>query len=256
MPNNCVRPSSRPASSRSLFAVALCLLMATSFSLVAAPEPIAHWSMEKIEGGIVPDITGHGHDATAHGKDNQLPQIVDGITGHALRFSAKSQQYLQVNKFGDLAAPEAFTIMAWIQPLSRNAAYEIICSKGDRSGEGPWPGWRFRYFWTRALFQFGTADGKEPSASTASWTVEVGFWSHAAATYDGKNVSLYVNCNLLVTKEINERIMPSPRAFIIANYIGRKDAYAFDGIIDELKVFGKVLTEAEIFAEATRGMAQ
>ena len=105
-----------------------------------------------------------------------------------------------------------------------------------------------------AAFQFGTAEKKEPYLSTAEWSVPAGLWSHVAVSYDGKTIKLYVDCNLLAEKEVNAQIMPARRPFIIGNYIGRKDAYAFDGTIDELRVFGAVLTEDEIFEEATRGM--
>ena len=48
--------------------------------------------------------------------------------------------------------------------------------------------------------------------------------------------------------------MPSKRGLIIGNYIGRKNAYAFDGLLDDVKVFGRALTAEEVFTEAVRGM--
>ena len=222
----------------------------------AQPQPLAYWPMEAVEQGVVADASGHGYDATAHGVEGRLPEVVEGIVGKALSFSAQDEQYLQVGKTEGLAAPEAFTVMAWIKPLARGATYEIIGSKGDKSGEPPWPGWRFRYFWTRVVLQFGTEDGKEPSAGTPEWSVMQGLWSHVAATCDGQRLALYVNCNLLASQDANLPIMPSPRPFIIGNYIGRKNAYAFNGIVDELKVFGEALPEDRIFAEAIRGMPE
>ncbi|MFH1969003.1 MAG: LamG domain-containing protein [Verrucomicrobiota bacterium] len=207
--------------------------------------------MEEITEGVVADVSGNGHDATAHGKDNNLPAVAPGIIDQGLRFTAADQQYLEVKKIEDLAAPAAFTVMAWIKPMSPHTAYEIIGNKWD-SGEGE--GWRFRHSWKRAAFQFGTTGKKEHILATPAWSVPQGFWSHVAATYDGKTLRLHVDCNLLAEKEIVEQIMPSPRPLIIGNYIGRKDAYAFDGMMDEVKVFGTVLSEEEIFAEATRGM--
>jgi len=50
-------------------------------------------------------------------------------------------------------------------------------------------------------------------------------------------------------------ILPNKRVpLIIGNYIGRKNAYAFDGLLDDVKVFSRVLNDGEIFAEAVRGM--
>ena len=44
--------------------------------------------------------------------------------------------------------------MAWIKPAARGGTYEIIGNKGDKSGDGPWPGWRLHYFRSRAMFQY------------------------------------------------------------------------------------------------------
>ncbi len=240
---------------RRLYAPLTCLLT-MAICAFAAPQPLAHWPMEGIEQGVVTDVSGHGYDAAAYGKDGVLPEVVEGIVSKALRFSAEDEQYLQVQKLEGLAAPEAFTVMAWIRPAKRAATYGIIGNKGDKSGDPPWPGWRFRYFWTRVVLQFGAADGQEPSISSENWSVMHGFWSHVAATYDGDKLALYVDCNLVASREVNAQIMPGRRQFVIGNYVGRKNAYAFDGIVDELKVFDTALTEDEIFAEATRGMTE
>ena len=236
--------------------VGLTCLLTMGICALAAPQPLAYWPMEEIEEGVVADLSDHGYNATAYGKDGVLPEVVEGIVGKAVRFSAEHEQYLQVQKLEGLAAPQAFTVMAWIRPAKRGATYGIIGSKGDKSGDPPWPGWRFRYFWTRVVLQFGAADGQEPSISSENWSVMHGFWSHVAATYDGSNLAVYVNCNPVASKEVNAQIMPSRRQFVIGNYIGRKNAYAFDGLIDELKVFDTMLTENEIFAEAIRGMPE
>jgi hypothetical protein len=185
-----------------------------------------------------------------------MPEVIPGIAGNALRFHRDLQQYLQVDNLGGLQAPEAMTVMAWIRPAQRQGAHGIIGNKGDKSGEPPWPGWRFRYFWARLVFQFGTADGEEPQVSTENWSIDPGFWHHVAVTYDGERLRAYINCTPSGEAEVAAPIMPRDRAFVIGNYPGRKDAYAFDGAIDELKIFDSVLTLDQVFAEATEGMPQ
>lgn len=233
-----------------LLMLSLCAAPARS----QTPEPIAHWPMEAVADGIVSDVAGSGHDATAHGVDGSVPDVIPGIAGNALHFHRDLQQYLLVENSEGLAAPEAMTVMAWIRPDQRQGAHGILGNKGDRSGDPPWPGWRLRYFWARLIFQFGTADGQEPQVSTENWSIDPGFWHHVAVTYDGERLRAFINCDLSAESDVSGPIMPRDRAFVIGNYPGRKNAYAFDGAIDELKVFDRVLTPEEIFDAAVAGM--
>jgi hypothetical protein len=212
--------------------------------------------MEEIADGAVTDASGHDRTATAHGADGTVPDVVPGIVGNALHFHRDLQQYLQVEKTEGLLAPEAMTVMAWIRPDQRRGAHGIIGNKSDRSGDPPWPGWRFRYFWARIIFQFGTADGEEPSVRTENWSISPGFWHHVAVTYDGERLRAFINCERAAEAEVPAPIMPRDRPLIIGNFIGRKNAYAFDGAIDELKIFDHELTLNEIFAAAVEGMPE
>ncbi|MFW6156404.1 MAG: LamG domain-containing protein [Armatimonadota bacterium] len=235
------------------------MLIAVALSACAAwaqaPDPVAYWPMDEIADGVVADASGHGRDATAHGADGSAPEVIEGIAGNALRFHRDREQYLQVAQIEGMQAPDEMTVMAWVRPEQRRGAHGIIGNKGDKSGDPPWPGWRLRCFWARVVFQFGTADGEEPQVSTENWSIAPGFWHHVAVTYDGERLRAYINCDLAAEAEVPEPIMARDREFVIGNYSGRKDAYAFDGAIDELRVFDRALGEDEIFEAAVAGMA-
>jgi len=236
--------------------LAICLLAAMLCSAPASAADnglLAHWTMDEIVAGVVPDATGRGHDAKL-GPEGVQVEIVRGMIGKALKLKEDQQAFLQVAKSEDFGLPRNITVMAWIKPAARNKTYEILCMKGDKSGNPPWPGWRFRFFWTRIAFEYGAADGKEPRGSSPEWSAPAGFWSHVAATFDGKIIRIYVNGVEKASAPAEGEILPNKRPLIIANYIGRKNAYAFDGLLDDVKVFSRVLNEGEIFAEAVRGM--
>ncbi|MFW6437418.1 MAG: LamG domain-containing protein [Armatimonadota bacterium] len=241
---------------RSSMHVLLVVALSACAAFAQAPAPVAYWSMDEVADGVVADVSGNGHDATAHGADDSVPEVIPGVVGDALRFQRDLEQYLLVENGEGLQAPEAMTVMAWIRPAQRQGAHEIIGNKGDKSGEPPWPGWRLRYFWARLILQYGTADGEEPQVSTENWSIDPGFWHHVAVTYDGERLAAYINCTLSAEVEVDAPIMPRDRSFVIGNYPGRKNAYAFDGAIDELKVFDGALTLDEIFAEAVDGMPE
>lgn len=221
-----------------------------------AAEPLAYWPLEALTEGMVTDASGNKHDALAYGLEGKVPAVVPGIAGNCLQFTAASQQYLEVKQSEPLLAPSAMTVMAWIKPVARDGTYEIIGNKGDKSGDGPWPGWRLRYFWSRVTFQFGTADSTEPDVSSPEWSAPAGFWSHVALSYDGRKLILYVNCEPVAEQALKTPIMAATKPLIIGNYLGRKNAYAFDGLIDEVRIYGEVLDGDAIHAEAAKGIGQ
>lgn len=237
-------------------------LMAVCVALLASPllhadGLIAHWTMDELVEGVVPDVTGNGHDATLGPEDAKAPAAVEGIIGKALRFDPEQEHFLTVAQSGDFSFRRPFTVMAWIKPSRRNAQFEIACMKGDKSGDPPWPGWRLRYFWARAMLQAGTPDGEEPSVSSAEWSVPAEFWSHVAGTWDGTALHVFVNAVEKAAEAFSGEIAPQPswRPLILGNFVGRKNAYAFDGLLDDIKIFDRALSEEEMFEEATRGMA-
>ncbi|MFO7948541.1 MAG: LamG domain-containing protein [Armatimonadota bacterium] len=218
------------------------------------PDPLAHWTMDAVIGGKVPDVTGNGHDAVL-GEGVEL-EVVDGPCNKALKFNPAEEDYLTVSKSEDLQKLQTLTVMAWIKPMKRPGAHEILCGNGDKSGDPPWPGWRLRYFWARADLRFGTPDGDIPGISSPNHSIAPGYFHHVAATYDGQTARVYINCVQRAQQEIGKPIAPGNRTFIIGNYIGRKNAYPFDGAIDELKVYDEALTSDQIFAAATADMPE
>lgn len=229
-----------------LAGIAFCVLVAAP--LVDAAELVAHWPMDEVKDGKVADLSGKGHDGELFG--NGAPLAVDGIAGKALEFKPEAQSGFTIANSETLNLAEGLTVMAWVKPTEQNGTAEILCMKGDKSGDPPWPGWRIRFSWSRIMFEFGTTDGRESSALSPDWSVPVGFWSHVAATYDGKAIRIYVNAVLAAEQSVEGTMAPQPRPGILANYIGRKDAYPFQGAIDDVKVFAGALSQDEIFKEA------
>ncbi len=213
---------------------------------------IAHWPMDSAMDGVIADATQSGHDATFFTTGDSEPAFVDGIVGKALKLDGKLEQGLNVAKSEDFNFTGPFTVMAWVKPARRNATYEVACMKGDKSGDPPWPGWRLRCFWARLAFQVGTPEGEEPQVSTAAWSAPPNFWSHMAVTWDGKVLRAYVNAVEKASTEFEGTIAPqsSRRPLVLGNYIGRKNAYAFEGGLDDIKIFSGALSEEEILAQA------
>jgi hypothetical protein len=230
-------------------------LLALCAAACAAPaDLLAYWPMDSAPAGVVADASGRGHDATYSAADDATATFVPGMLGQALNLTAAQEGYLTVAHSEDFNFSGPFTVMAWVKPAERAASYEVLCFKGDRSGNPPWPGWRLRLGSARAWFEVGTPDGQEVRLNSPEWSVPVGYWTHVAATWDGKKLRIMVNATEATSAGFTGSIAPRTdrRPLTIANYHGRKNAYPYQGLLDEVKVFTRALTEDEVFAEAKR----
>ncbi len=214
--------------------------------LVRKFRPVAYWPLDEVADGSTPDRSGNGHAALLRGLSGK-PDLADGVVGKAMRFFRSASTWLEVPYSDALQLTDGFTAMAWVKVLKRRGGFEVIGFKSDRSGNPPWPGWRLRVAWAMAVVEIGTADGRQYRATSPQWSVHPGKWCHIAATYDGRALRLYVNA-----APAAECVAPGPiarqarRPLIIGNYFGRKDAYAFDGFIDEVWLLPRPLTLQEI----------
>lgn len=219
----------------------------------AAAGPSAHWRFDAASGNVLPDTSGHGHDATFFSTKQDVPRWTEGIHGRAVVLSREMEEGFEVADSTALNMTGPFTVMAWIKPSRRNAAFEVACMKGDKSGDPPWPGWRLRFFWARAVFEVGTPEGDQPQVRSPEWSVMPGYWNHVAATWDGTNLRLYVNAAEKAVAPFAGTVAPQDprRPLVLGNYLGRRNAYAFDGALDEIRVYDHCLTPGEILAAAT-----
>jgi len=95
----------------------------------------------------------------------------------------------------------------------------------------------------------------KPNGQLAGWrsppgTAPVGSWTHVAVTLDGKTVRFFVSGVQKLVASDRGSVTPSPHPLTIGNYLGTKVPYAFDGALDEIKVFGRALSKKDIWQEA------
>lgn len=69
-------------------------------------------------------------------------------------------------------------------------------------------------------------------------------------------LAVYVNCEPVAEQVLKTPLMAATKPLLIGNYVGRKNAYAFDGLIDEVRMYGEVLEGDAIHTEAAKGIGQ
>jgi hypothetical protein len=149
----------------------------------------------------------------------------------------------------------ALTLAAWFrqEPAAAPAPDWRLVSKATSMDEGA-------HFWmlssttsgssTVLRFRLRTA-GRTDTLVADSGAIAPGVWTHAAAVYDGARMTLYKDGKKAGSIEKTGRLDqdPSVPAWIGANPVRPSDA-PFAGLIDDVRIYARALTEAEIAALA------
>ncbi len=187
---------------------------------------VAHYSFDEESGQVARDNLGKNH-GTIKG-----PTRVVGKSGNALKFDGGDRTV----DFGDPAAlrlSAALSIELWVQPDSPPSAGEpLLFGRGTEA-------WGITYY-TDGCVWFYIANGGNQLKSAITPKV----WSHVVATFDGKKMRLYVN-----GERKEQRTSAYPAAANSGNVLTGVDLVKkthFAGLIDEIKVFKRALSAAEV----------
>ena len=247
--------SPRFANLRRLALAGLVLLPAAPAA--AGQDPVAHWTMDKIEeGGILRDKEG-GHDATLAEVEGFNPENVSGVVGDALVLVTSQQGYATVEDGGDMRFPDGMTVCAWIRPDDRNQLGDIITCRHDTPDATA--GWRLRYGYGQIFFQVVDANGRTVQLASAEDSAQAKHWMHVAAVVGESEVRLFLNGSE-VAKEAFDGPMAEPSPPITPLIIGNHATIAswrhdkcpaFGGELDEVKIFDRPLSQSELVKESS-----
>ena len=212
--------------------------------LMADPGPLAAWSFDSTASRL-PDTTGHGFNADVTGKLTLVP-------GHkGLAGSFDGQSWLTVNE-PDIFNLTNVTVSLWIRPETVQGRHGLI-GKRFAGTAAPY----ILSLWDGALeFEACDTEGKWSYNFRTPVAIKQQEWTHVAVVVEqGKGVTIYVNGAPLATKaNAAERTMNMEPLII-----GR-EAWAgqnlvqnpcwYQGLMDEVKVWARALSPAEVKAEA------
>ncbi len=207
---------------------------------------ISYWSMDKdnIKEGKVKDLVG-GQDATIVGN----PKIVKGKVKDALLFNGTSDYLVVSDNINTMNIPKReITLEAWIYPENfiEWGGY-ISCFQDNGSFEKGWTlgcNWQMSF----AISTENPDDGDGVLTYQKANPVEPNNWYHLVGTYDGKKINVYVNgkLNSSNTSHSGDINYPDHAMFTIAIYKDDNEHFPFKGMLDEVKIYRKALSEAEV----------
>ncbi len=200
---------------------------------ITDPDLICWWKLDEGSGTNALDWSGHGN----HGTLTNGLQWVDGYDGGALDFDGINDSVIY--RLADEETWSAYTVALWVKAGSLGqrsnncvfASYNSSAAGFQLSVDGTNPG----------NYQYHTDPIDQIMGPV---TLD---WIHLAATCDGISTTLYCNGYMVASIGAADLVF---NKFAIG--VNRNEDQLFDGTIDNLRIYNKVLTAEEI-QQAMRG---
>jgi uncharacterized protein YegP (UPF0339 family) len=218
------------------------------FQLTSAPKGlVGYWNFDENSDSIAFDYSGHKNKGTIVGAEP-----VDGRNKTGLKFYGPAT-YVHVPNSKSINISGHVTFEAWAYfegetPGDGDNGNQIILSKFSDPGVAQYAVTRFQqrisysHKLTMSLSIGGWKDHMTDSA------IHDGKWYHIAASYDNKTVKIYINGQLVKSIPASGSVRSGNGDFYIGlnpvTGIGKPEA--FNGIIDEVRIYNRALTLAEI----------
>ena len=194
---------------------------------------VGHWTMDDAAGTDVTDTSGNGNHGTLHG---DVTWAAAGRFGSALQFGGPYSYVHIPDASKDLNLTGSLSISLWIKRMEATTGDEWFISK-DFAFK-----WKFSnstphlYLWLPDETRFDPEPGTRIEAD--------GQWHHMVAIYDADaaQISIYIDNAHNITHPVSGQIPASQEDL----FLGTSNDGGIIGMIDEVRIYNKVLSESEI----------
>ena len=205
---------------------------------------VAAYGFDEVSGGKAVDASGKQN----HGTITEAKRGNWGRFGRALLFDGVND-WVTVSDSSSLDLISGMTVEAWVYPTVVMNLGNTIVVKEDGTANS-------------AYYLYANEDSNRPisGARIGGYQVVSGpsalpvkKWSHLASTYDGQSLRLFVNGNEVARRPQSGKIPVSGGKLRIGgNAIWGE---YFTGRIDEVRIYNRALSQAEIVADANTAVA-
>jgi hypothetical protein len=235
---------------RLILSISFILILSNSYAL---SEPVALWQFDDGKGDTVKDSSGHGNNGVITGKIDQA--WVDGKKDKALFFDGGTAgvDNIMVPHSESLNIVDAITIMAWFQPDALGGAglggFRCILKK-----EAVYALYVIDH--NPCLYLANPSEAWFNPLSTLT-ELQVGNWYHIAATYDGKNMRIYLDGVMEGESQWGDKIGSTDKPLImgtnILNFQPHHNIGPLMGKLDEVAIYNEALSQEDIMNVMTNG---
>ncbi len=206
----------------------------------ASPGLVAHWKFDEASGAQATDSSGGQH----HGN---LLGAVRGAGKFGGAIECQQDALVEVPHTATLDDfKHGLTISAWVK-RDADVSWNMMVSREIKDGPSEYFG--LAVVKNKALFSVD-GDGAHYQNIKSDEDMPVGEWIHLAGTYDNQELKLYVNGRLVKSATDTVPFQFGDTNPIIlggnTNTQGRKWVDCFHGLIDEVRLSSRPLSEREI----------
>ena len=204
-------------------------------SSAADPALISQWKLDETFGILALDTTGRNTGALLNG----ALRTTSGQSGSAVCFDGIND-HINVSDSSSLDLSNKFTLSLWFKPsqlLNGASGRKDLLQK-------------FTSYWL--ILNYPANDGKlefilntgspRVASTTTSWLSNQ--WYHAAATYDGATMKLYING--VLESSLATTAVPNLTTYPVQIGGNTTQGYWFPGCIDDVRIYGTALNAADV----------
>jgi chitodextrinase len=203
---------------------------------------VAAYSLDQ-SGSTVADASGNGNAGTVSG----ATWTAGGRYGGAYSFNGTSS-YIDVPDSPSLDLTTGMTLEAWVDPAAASSWRNVLMKEQ--------PGMLVYSLYANGVTAAPHAEvylaAGADAAADGPTAVPTGTWTHLAETYDGSLLSLYVNGQLAASTPASGSLLTSTGDL----RIGGDSVWGewFSGLIDEVRIYNRALSPAEIQSDMSTGI--
>ncbi|MBN2312970.1 MAG: LamG domain-containing protein [Sedimentisphaerales bacterium] len=192
------------------------------------------------------DASANPTSVTVNGSLNSVDAQID----KGLEFDGNAANRLQITHASKLEGMSALSIAAWVLPRN-SASYEGMCIISKRNAYEDGDSYNL-FVWTNQLLN-GRINGNNTNIGLSTEPLEDDTWYHLTLIFDsqgatGGKIRLYINGELESSDDHPASAVGTGGAPV---WIGELDAnrgFAWDGIMDEIRVYDHALSDVEILS--------
>mgnify|MGYP005841273725 CR=1 FL=1 len=215
------------------------------------PPAVGHWRLDEATGNTAHDSAGSNHGTCFDGTSWTAGRLLNGHD-----FDGQND-YVQIPDDPVLRPTQKLSICAWVygDDWSSGDSVDLIL----RKGEGNPNNWQLSITNGKVALSLDAWDGRNTSGNVYGNTkLDTGKWYHVAATWDGKTAYIYVNGSIDngSGKSYESTLGTDTRPVYLGGRAGGDAHDRFDGILDDVRLYDRALTGAEIRTIINEATAQ
>jgi hypothetical protein len=212
---------------------------------VTGDGPVSYWRIGETSGTSATDTTGGNTGTYRNGVTQGAASLTSDTSDRAASFDGVNDSMAAASTAG-LSPANTVTVEAWVRPSALPAAgnFASIVTKAES----------YALQFNGSRLEFTTMqNGTRRRVQAAAGAVAVGGTYHLVGTYDGTTQRLYVNGVQVASAAFAGPMSTNANRVVVGSWDTASEFMA--GTVDDVAVYNKVLTAAQVANHFSQGRA-